>query len=109
MSNPLEVPIPAPTPDMSLPIYAEAAEARIQPGDVMHWSSEEDEKVNTFDADLLVRIERIEEKLNGLTDGVNTIGEMMNGVADAFAQIMAQVQKGGIGGLIGMMGGKSNG
>jgi hypothetical protein len=49
------------------------------------------------------------KKLDALTEGVNTIGTMMNQVADAFGQIMAQVQKGGLGAILGgVMGGKKN-
>lgn len=45
--------------------------------------------------------------LEALTNGVNTIGEMMNSVAGAFDQIMEQVQKGGLASLLGgMMGSK---
>lgn len=44
-----------------------------------------------------------------LKDGVNTIGEMMNGVAQAFDQIMTEIQKGGVAGLLGtLMGGKKS-
>lgn len=61
-------------------------------------------------SDMNLRLERIEKTVNGLRDGVNTIGQMMNGVADAFGQVMEQVQKGGIGALLGgMMGGNKNG
>jgi len=50
------------------------------------------------------------QTLDALRVGVNTIGEMMNGVADAFGQIMAQVQQGGLGAILGnVMGGKKNG
>jgi hypothetical protein len=63
-----------------------------------------------------MRLTAIEEALaaqakitEGIRTGVNTIGEMMNGVADAFGQMMEQVNKGGIGALLGgMMGGKKN-
>lgn len=47
--------------------------------------------------------------LEALKTGVNTIGEMMNGVAQAFDQIMTEFQKGGLAGLLGtVMGGKKN-
>src|SRR5882757_259000 len=49
------------------------------------------------------------DTLEALKAGVNTIGEMMNGVAQAFDQIMSEVQKGGVAGLLGtIMGGKKN-
>jgi len=55
------------------------------------------------------RLKRIEERLDAVAGVDNTIGGMMNQVADTFAQIMEQVQKGGIGSLLGgMMGGKKN-
>lgn len=61
-------------------------------------------------SDINLRLSRMEEKQAALADGVNTIGAMMNQVADAFGQIMEQVNKGGIGALLGgMMGGKKNG
>jgi hypothetical protein len=48
-------------------------------------------------------------RIDALANGVNTIGQMMNEVANAFGQIMEQIQKGGIGGLLGsVMGGKKN-
>lgn len=61
-------------------------------------------------SDINLRLDRIEKTVEGLRDGVNTIGSMMNGVAEAFDQIMGQVQKGGIGALLGgFMGGNKNG
>jgi len=52
----------------------------------------------------------ISDDIAALKVGINTIGEMMNGVAGAFDQIMAEVQKGGVAGLLGtLMGGKKNG
>lgn len=61
-------------------------------------------------SDINVRLDRIEKTIEGLREGVNTIGGMMNGVAEAFDQIMQQVQKGGIGALLGgFMGGNKNG
>lgn len=48
------------------------------------------------------------ETLDGIRTGVNTIGAMMNEVADAFGQVMEQVSKGGIGALLGGMMGKKN-
>lgn len=72
-------------------------------------------------SDMNLRLERIEktveskflvvnEKLEALISGVNTIGGMMNQVAEAFDNIMQTVNKGGIGALLGgFMGGKKNG
>lgn len=49
------------------------------------------------------------QTLEALKTGVNTIGEMMNGVAQAFDQIMTEIQKGGVAGLLGtLMGGKKS-
>jgi hypothetical protein len=60
--------------------------------------------------EILSRLDGIEQSLEALKTGVNTIGEMMNGVAGAFEQIVAEVQKGGMAGLLGsLMGGKKNG
>lgn len=57
--------------------------------------------------DIEGRLIRIEAKLERLTEGVNTIGGMMNGVAKAFDDIMTKINEGGIAGLLGgMMGGK---
>lgn len=50
---------------------------------------------------ILDRLDRIEKTQEGLRDGVNTIGEMMNSVAQAFDQIMTKVNNGGIAGLLG--------
>jgi|SRR5882672_648689 len=77
----------------------------------------EEESETTIDDEILERLESIEfsmgqhtETLDALKVGINTIGEMMNGVAGAFDQIMAEVQKGGVAGLLGtLMGGKKNG
>ena len=56
------------------------------------------------------RLKRVEETLDGLREGVNTIGLMMNQVTDAFGQIMTQMQSGGLPALLGkMMGGNKNG
>lgn len=60
-------------------------------------------------SDVNQRLDRIEKTLDGLRDGVNTIGQMMNQVVDAFGQIMTQVQNGGLGSLLGTMMGKKNG
>lgn len=61
-------------------------------------------------SDMNLRLERIEKTQNALKDGVNMIGDMMNGVAAAFDQIMQKVQSGGVGALLsGFMGGKNNG
>lgn len=59
--------------------------------------------------EILVRLQAQDEKLEALTKGVNSIGQMMNGVAKAFDDIMTKVNEGGIAGLLGgMMGGKKN-
>lgn len=68
------------------------------------------ETSQTFEEAVLSRLSAIEATQEGLRAGVNTIGAMMNDVANAFGQIMEQVNKGGIGALLGgMMGGKKNG
>jgi hypothetical protein len=54
------------------------------------------------------RLYSIELTQEALKEGTNTIGTMMNGVSEAFANIMEQIQKGGIGGLLGGMMGKKN-
>ena len=55
------------------------------------------------------RLDEIEAKLDALAVGVNTIGEMMNTVADGFEQTMEKVNQGGIGALLGGLMGKNNG
>lgn len=61
-------------------------------------------------SDINLRLERIEHTVNGLKDGVNTIGEMMNQVADMFSDMVNKVNSGGIGALLGnLMGGNKNG
>ena len=68
------------------------------------------ESVTPFQAEVLRRLEAIESTQDNLKDGVNTIGGMMNSVAEAFDNIMQKVNEGGIGALLGgMMGGKKNG
>lgn len=63
----------------------------------------------SFEAEVLARLEAQTATLEGVRQGVNTIGEMMNGIADAFGQIMVKVEKGGIGALLGgFMGGKKD-
>lgn len=63
-------------------------------------------RLNAIEAAQMVQSETLEK----LREGVNSIGGMMNDVADAFGQIMEQVSKGGIGALLGgMMGKKNNG
>jgi hypothetical protein len=54
------------------------------------------------------RLTAIESTQDALKEGTNTIGAMMNGVSEAFANIMEQIQKGGIGSLLGGMMGKKN-
>lgn len=62
-----------------------------------------------FESIVLARLDRIEATQDGLREGVNTIGAMMNQVAEAFDQIMQKVNQGGIAGLLGgIMGGKKN-
>lgn len=51
----------------------------------------------------------IRDDINALKNGVNTIGAMMNSVSDAFGQISSQIQQGGIGSLLGMIGAKKDG
>jgi hypothetical protein len=73
--------------------------------DVMLYLSTFSDRVD----DLARVVKRVEGTQAALKDGVNTIGVMMNNVAEAFGQIMTEVQKGGIAGLLGsMMGGKKN-
>lgn len=58
-------------------------------------------------AHVIERLECIEQSIEGLKTGVNTIGQMMNSVAEAFDGIMQKVNQGGIGALLGnLMGGK---
>ncbi len=116
--------IPAPDVDLSAPIYADTPESQIVPamgatnypdGELL-FDDDDFEPVTPFQAEVLRRLDSlrgaIAEQANTQTElknGVNTIGTMMNGVADAFGQIMTQVQKGGIASLLGsMMGGKKN-
>ena len=68
---------------------------------------DEDDLYDAY-ADVIERLERIEQSIEGLKTGVNTIGQMMNSVAEAFDGIMQKVNQGGIGALLGnLMGGKS--
>lgn len=63
------------------------------------------ERLKTIDE----RQEEIYASIQGVKTGVNTIGEMMNSVAEAFDQIMQKVQQGGLGSLLGgFMGGKKD-
>lgn len=85
-------------------------------GDPMGLTTEPDETTvfeppaDTDGRTLYDRLSAIEKRLDSLSQGVNTIGGMMNNVAESFDQIMQQVQKGGIGALLGgMMGGKKDG
>lgn len=60
-------------------------------------------------SDMNLRLERIEQTVDSLRTGVNTIGGMMNSVVDMFQQITQQIQGGGLSSLIGgLMGGKKN-
>lgn len=61
-------------------------------------------------SDMNERLHRMEQTLEGLKGGVNTIGTMMNNVAEAFDQVVQKVNQGGIGALLGgFMGGNKNG
>lgn len=52
------------------------------------------------------RLDSIEAIQKSQSDGINTIGQMMNSVASAFDAIMTKVNEGGIGALLGgFMGG----
>ena len=112
--------------DLTQPIYPVAPEAQVQPSVGIDYDqlespyalSEEDEtEMQAQDYDLFTVLHRIENKLDALTGttdgvrtGVNTIGEMMNSIADAVGQVMQKVNQGGIGALLGgMMGGKNDG
>lgn len=66
--------------------------------------------VTPFQAEVIRRLDEQDKVINGLKDGVNTIGGMMNSVAEAFDQIMQKVNQGGIGALLGgFLGGKNDG
>jgi hypothetical protein len=70
----------------------------------------ETEAGDSFENAVMERLDRIEAVQKSQSQGINTIGEMMNSVAAAFDQIMQQVKQGGIGALLGgMMGGNKNG
>jgi len=102
--------------DLSAPIYATSPESQVQPSVFRDEGSDESDE-QAMDVDLFDLIHRLENKIDaqgktvdGLRDGVNTIGEMMNSVAETFDQIMQKIQQGGITSLLGgLMGGKNNG
>lgn len=77
------------------------------PADVVHDFSDsgenrsEPESIESVLNHIVKRVDSIEKTQEALRDGVNTIGEMMNSVAQAFDQIMAKVNSGGIAGLLG--------
>jgi hypothetical protein len=87
--------------------YEEQDEPLEEETDIHLWTEEEYKDAITL-LDGIATIQREQSQtLDALKSGVNTIGEMMNGVASAFEQIVAEVQKGGLGGLLGtVMGGK---
>lgn len=59
---------------------------------------------------ILERLDSIEATLDGVRNGVNTIGGMMNAVAEQFDQMMQKVNSGGLGAILGgLMGGNKNG
>lgn len=102
--------IPAPDVDLSQPIYPSPESTLVVRG----FDYEDDEDDYTRDEptldEVLTRLEIIEADIAGLKDGVNTIGVMMNQVAEAFDQVMQKVNEGGLGALLGgIMGGKKNG
>jgi hypothetical protein len=106
--------IPAPDVDLSQPIYPSPESTPVRGLDY----EDEDEDGNDVEANefdyamdcLNRRLDRIEGDIAGLKEGVNTIGVMMNSVAEAFDTIMQKVNEGGIGALLGgFMGGKKNG
>jgi hypothetical protein len=97
--------------DLSQPIYADTVESQIVPGvgNNDQWEVDYELAADGSDADIIARIDHMAADILALKEGVNTIGAMMNGVADAVGQVMAQVQKGGIASLLGgLMGGKKN-
>jgi len=99
--------------DLTAPVYADTPESQVQPSVSM--DDDDVTEIQAQDYDLFEVLHRIENKvdkqgetLSALTAGVNTIGEMMNSVAELFDQMMKKVQSGGIAGLLGgMMGGKN--
>lgn len=101
--------IPAPDVDLSRAIYPSPESTEPVTG-----PDYDDEDDYTTDepslVEVLTRLEIIEADIAGLKDGVNTIGVMMNQVAEAFDQVMQKVNEGGLGALLGgIMGGKKNG
>jgi hypothetical protein len=110
MSDDVEfIETPAPDVDMSLPIYNTTAESMVQPKAGCDYCDGSDKDVE-WDDPVQLRLDAMDIKLAALTEGVNTIGAMMNEVASTFATLMQKLQRDGIGGLLGgMMGGKNNG
>jgi hypothetical protein len=114
--------IPAPDVDLSQPIYPspESTEPReslnVDEDDELLDDDDDDDYDDSVGGELSefeqikLRLENIEGDIAGLKEGVNTIGVMMNSVAEAFDTIMQKVNEGGIGALLGgFMGGKKNG
>lgn len=97
--------IPAPEIDPTAIVYIAEGEVPLRADDYEEFSKEDG-----FEELVLRRLDDIDEKLEALAalkEGVNTIGTMMNAVAETFDGLMQQVQKGGIGALLGgFMGGK---
>jgi len=59
-------------------------------------------------SDINMRLDRIEKTMEAQTQGINTIGDMMNHVATLFDDLAGKVKQGGIGALLGgIMGGKN--
>lgn len=98
--------------DLTQPIYAESPESQVQPTSGTDY---EETEIQAQDYDLFAVLHRLETKVDeqatklaALTEGVNTIGEMMNSVAEVFDQMMKKIQSGGIAGVLGgLMGGKN--
>lgn len=104
--------IPAPDIDPTAIVYIPENEVATNYDD---YGDDEDADSNlVLLSSIWERVKEIDEKLDkidqtqqGLKTGVNTIGEMMNGVAQVFDDLMKKVQQGGIGSLLGgFMGGK---
>lgn len=59
-------------------------------------------------ADVYDRLEALEHTVDGMREGINTIGQMMNAVGDMFSDMVNKVNQGGIGALVGNLIGKKN-
>jgi hypothetical protein len=102
--------IPAPDVDLSHPIYPSPESTPVVRGFDYEDDDMEPGPLLTEFEELKLRLDNIEGDIAGLKEGVNTIGVMMNSVAEAFDTIMQKVNEGGIGALLGgFMGGKKNG